>query len=247
MKKVFTTAILTFCVSVIYSQRSTTIGVELASSSDIYKITEQQLVQIKSNASELSASRPTSSIVGLNIRRNLNSTFYLETGLHLKTYSVERSFEFNENNFTIGYSNNNYFRSFIIPVKMGVKVNLYKDKVQLTPNMGFSLVKNHFPKLNPNTNQGTGTYAYPSNSSLIYSYSTRYNTSSYVLFQTGIGLDVKLTRAITLSLAGSNYQGFKKVISQDIKYNFSNQPERAAQSYSNGSMRTFSFGLKFAL
>jgi hypothetical protein len=247
MKKIFTTAVLSFCVSVIYSQRSTHIGVELGLADDIYRISEMQSPHLKSNVSQLKTSPYKSGIVGLNIRRDLSSTFYLETGLHLKTYAMERNFDFDDRYFTSGTSNHNSFRSFLIPVKVGAKVNLYKDKIHLTPNIGFAFVKNHFPKLNPNINQGEGIYTYPNGSNLQYSYSTHFNANSYVLAQAGMGLDVKLTRGITLSLAGSSYHGFKKAISQDIQYSVDNNPARSAQCYSNGNMRVLSLGLKFTI
>jgi hypothetical protein len=242
MKKTFFTALLTFFISLTYAQQSTHFGVEFGVSKDIYRLFENSSKEPNENGMQLRSVRPPSAIFGFNVRQDLNTTFYVETGLLSKTYERALAFEFEQ-----GHTSSTAFKSLMIPVRIGAKVNLYKEKIQLTPNIGYSFVKNFLPPFGGGRGEGHGTYNYPSTISTKYSYSSQHHAKSHALFQTGIGIDIKMSRSITLSLSGKHYEGSKKIISQDIKYSVNNQPEQTAHSYSTGDMRTYNIGFRCSL
>src|SRR5688572_19849447 len=125
MKKIISTALLSFCISMIYAQ--TSFGLEFGVSKDIYRLFEHASKDPMYNGVKLRSVRPPSVIAGFNIRQELNRTFYVEAGMLWKRYESAMAF-----NFERGHSSSTEFKSLMIPVRIGAKINLYKDKIQLT-------------------------------------------------------------------------------------------------------------------
>ena len=224
-----TVIITTLC----YAQNKTYIGAEAAVSSDIYDIVD--------NFSGLKNSPLITGLWGFTIRHELSNHLFLETGLLRKYYNEGISFKISS-----GYTETNAINAWLVPLRLGTKINLHKDKIHLVPVIGYIYCINS--DYGYGDGSGSGYEYHPNGDSMSYNYKAFYNfNKAFPLLQTCMGLEFKLLQSALINVSVSYYTGFKKVILQDINYSVNNSPVQTATALSKGEMVCLGVGFKYAI
>ena len=244
IKQILATTVFTLAASLLFAQNKTYVGLEVGVSNDIYQIFENNVEKENGGSgSQLKKVPLLSGIRGLNIRQEIGSRFFVETGVIEKRYQTGIGFK-----AECGYTTTDAFTSLIIPIRFGTSINFFKDKVRLTPVIGYSFSRNYLPPFHGGlSGEEYGSQPPAAGNSYKYQYSTQFHAKNHSLLQTGLGLDVLLGKSWMASFSANYYTGFNKVISQDIRYSVNNNPVQAAQAYSTGNMFTVGVGLKYSL
>jgi hypothetical protein len=211
------------------AQRNTHFGVEAAVTHDVYDYIDK--------GSLLKTPALLSGYYGISIRQDLTSTLFLETGLLRKSYAEGIGF-----NTSSGYSSSEAIRGWLIPLRMGTRINLNKQKLYLVPVVGFSLGINSDYGYGDG---GGGGYEMTAKDTVYYSvYSKLSLRRSFPLLQTGLGAEFVLLRTALVSLSANYYTGFKNLIEQDISYTHNSRPNTAT-GLSKGDMLAFGLAVKY--
>ena len=119
-----------FCIfSSTFAQRKTYFGLEFSVANDIYRIDD--------NGDYLMAVPIINPLGGFNVRQDLTRNIFIETGLILKYY--EEGFGFRTIPY---YGSSSSDNSWIIPLRAGLILNLYKNRIYFVPVVGFSFCIN---------------------------------------------------------------------------------------------------------
>jgi len=232
MTKINLTAltILFFMTTHAIGQNKTYFGMEAAMTNDIYEITD--------NGNNLKSVPLVTGLWGFNLRQDIHNIF-LETGLIRKYY--DEGFGFHSMD---GYGSSNAIDAWIIPLRLGTKINLCKDKIYFVPIIGYSFC----------INSDYGSYGYGSGSqksgsdSISYNYSDNVSlTKNFSLLQTGLGFEFKLFKTAILSVSTNYYTGFKKTVQLDINYKTNNSATTTGKAFSKGEFWSFGVGLKYPI
>jgi len=226
-KITLTILLLVVTLTTISAQNRTYIGAEAAVTHDIYEIADY--------GTELKEIPLINGLWGLNIRQDLNKKVFLEIGLLRKYYNEGIGFKTSG-----GYSETNAITAWLIPLRLGTRMNLNKEKIHLVSVLGLVYGINS----DYGYGGGSGFEKVSGGDSIYYSYTSYYNFSKRLpLIQAGLGLEFKLFQTALLSLSTNYYAGLKKLIQQDITYTVNNGLEQRGTAISKGD----TFGLGVAL
>jgi hypothetical protein len=225
-----TAAIIIYLLNSVYGQTKTYVGFEFSVANDLYAITD--------NGDYLKGVPLVNGLGGLNIRQEINSSIFVETGVLLKYYWEGFAFK------TIPYySTTSSDPSWIIPVRFGFNMNLYKRKIYLVPVVGYSF------GIDPSFGYGIGYGKQTSSTTSIdYYYAENPHVSRYFsLLQTGVGFEFVLFKTLLFSTAANYYKGFNKTTQLDINYTVNNSSETTGTAISKGDFWCVSTGIKYQI
>jgi hypothetical protein len=209
-------------------QKTTWVGIEGSFAVDRYEIVDHYGA----------LKRPViiSPLAGINIRQEITGNTFLETGILYKPYDEGTSFKGN-----FGYSQSTGFNAWIIPVRMGTKIKLYR-KVCMIPVIGYAIGFDR--DYTYDTGGGTGSGSISNTGTVInYNYDVTYPSRSWGLLQTGIGFQFILFKKMDLTVSTNYYTGFKTVLSQHYQYSVNSSAQHEADTFTNGGF--FSSGIAF--
>lgn len=231
MRKLSITILLAISfLNLVLAQNKTHFGFDFSVANDRYKIadTGDYLVSVPL----------VNALGGFNVRQELHSNTFVETGLVLKYYWQGFGFK------TIPYyGGSSSDPSWIIPLRVGWNCNLYKTKVYLVPVLGYSL------GINPPFGYGFGSGKQISGTTTItYSYTENSEGSRYFsLLQTGVGIEFKFFDTLLFSISANYYTGFAKTTQLDIQYTVNNTSQAKGTAISKGEFVCLSTGLKYPI
>ena len=225
-----TVALIIYLLNFAYGQNKTYFGFEFSVANDIYKIND--------NGDYLINVPLINGQGGFNLRQDIKRNIFIEAGLVLKYYQDGFGFK------TIPYySSSSSDPSWLIPVRFGLNLNLYKEKIYLVPVVGYSF------GINPPFGYGLGYGKQTSSATTIdYNYTENPDVSRYFsLLQTGIGFEFKLFKTLLLSISTNYYSGFNKTTHLDINYTVNNLNQTTGTAISKGEFWCVSTGLKYPI
>lgn len=216
------------------SQNMTYFGMEASFTNDVYEITE--------TGDDLTEGPHLSGLWGFNLRQDVTNYFFVETGVIRKYYDSEIGFKPINISFASGAID-----AWVIPLRLGTRLNIYKEKIYLVTVVGYSFCINSYYGYG-NAITGPG-FAKTANYSVSFSYSENTDLEKYFsLLQTGLGFELKLFKKIILSVSSSYYAGFENVIElKDITYTVNNSNTFTGNSISKGDFWSFGAGLKYPI
>jgi len=218
MKQFTLIATLIICLlNSAYGQNKTYLGFEFSVANDLYEITD--------TGDYLVAIPLVDGQGGLTLRQELNRNIFIETGLIIKYYWEGFGFK------TIPYygGSGSDEASVIIPVRFGLNLNLYKEKIYLVPVVGYSF------GINPTHGYGV-SYGTPTSSTTTINYYSTENpdvSRYFSLLQTGIGFEFA-TKALLFSISTNYYHGFNKTAQWDFTYTVNNSDPMTGSTISKG-------------
>lgn len=225
-----TLIVIIYLASDVNGQNKTYLGFEVAVANDIYKI--------KDNGDYLKTIPLLNGQWGFNLRQEINKNLFIETGLMVKFYQEGFGLK------TIPYnSSGSDENSWLIPVRFGLNVNLYKRKIHFVPVIGYSF------GIDTPYGYGLGYGTSKSSTTVInYNYTENPNSSRYFsLLQTGIGLEFKFLKALIFSISANYYSGFNKITQLDIRYTVNNSTTMTGAAISKGEFWCIGTGLKYPI
>jgi hypothetical protein len=180
---------------------------------------------------------------GVNIRQELPKYFFVELAVLWTEYNEGVGFH---NAF--GYGVTNTIDATIIPLRVGKKFNLAKQKLFFTPIAGYARCINaDYGYDTPGPDNGGQDQL---TNGQIVNYTETEHTSfskTYPLIQAGISVEVIILKSAMFFLSMNYYGGIKKVIQEDITYSVDNSAPQTATAVSKGQMVTLGGGLKYAI
>lgn len=228
-KTVLATLTLTFLLTSAFAQKNTYIGAEGAVNHDVYEIID--------NGNLLKKVPLISGYFGFNIRQDLGSAVFVETGLLRKYYNEGIGFKVFR-----GYAEGNAISGWFIPLRLGTRINVRKQKVHLVPVIGYAL------GINADYGYGDGGIGGfdMNNQDTIYHsvYSKLSLRRTFPLLQTGMGVEFIFLRTALVSVAANYYTGFKNLIEQDIEYTH-NSTTYTAKGLSKGEIMSLGISVKY--
>lgn len=234
LKLTFITLVLSFAFITSVAQKNTYIGFEGAVNNDVYDIID--------NGSLLKKVPLITGYFGLNIRQDISSTVFLETGLLRKYYDEGIGFKGSSS-----YTEGNAINAWLIPLRLGVRVklfNLRKQKLYLVPVIGYVLGINSDYGYGDGGEGGSETTAQDTISYNVYSKLSLRRT--FPLLETGIGVEFALLRTVVVSVSAKYYTGFKNLIEQNIEYTH-NSVSNTAKGLSRGEIMSFGLSAKYPI
>ena len=215
-----------------YGQNKTYLGLELSFANDLFDITD--------SGNELKAVPLPNTPFGIVLRQDFYRKLYFETGVIWKYFQEGYAFKSSEIYFTSSSD-----PSYIIPFRFGANLNLLKDKIYLVPVIGYSLGINPWWFTYYNESYGTG---YIGGSPEISSNDkTTWESRTYSLVQTGLGLDFRIFKTMLFSISGNYYTGFNEVMRMNIEYTVNNSNPYKGTATSKGEFWCISTSLKYPI
>ena len=228
-KAIPTTLAFILALTTATAQKNTYFGVEGAITHDVYEYID--------NGSLLKTPALLTGYFGVSIRQDLSPTLFVETGLIRKPYDEGIAFTTSS-----GYSAGNAINCWLIPLRLGTRINLHRQRLHLVPVIGYSLGINSDYGYGDG---GVGGYEITNQDTVHFSvYSKLSLRRTYPLLQTGLGVEFILFRTLLASLSANYYTGFKNLIEQDISYTH-NSTSNTAKGLSKGEMASFGLSLKY--
>ncbi|KAA9035698.1 hypothetical protein FW778_20965 [Ginsengibacter hankyongi] len=216
------------------AQKNTYIGIEGAANNDVYDIID--------NGPALKKVPLITGYFGLNIRQDISSTVFLETGLLRKYYDEGIGFK-----GTSSYTEGNAINAWLIPLRLGIRLkllNLRKQKLYFVPVIGYVLGINSDYGYGDGGEGGSETMVHDTISYNVYSKLSLRRT--FPLLQTGMGVEFLLLRTVLISVNANYYTGFKNLIEQNIEYT-RNSVSNTAKGLSKGEIMSFGLSAKYPI
>jgi len=223
-------AMLTYLASPVRAQNKTYIGFEFSMANDLYTI--------KDNGEYLKTVPLVNAQWGFNLRQDISKKIFIETGFIIKYYDEGIGFKTMQYWGTAGGDN-----SWLIPIRFGLKLNLFKEKVRFVPIIGYSF------GINPPYGEGTARGTQKSSSiTVIYSYTENPNVSRYFsLLQTGAGFEFQPFNSLLFLVSANYYKGFNTIYQLDIDYTINNSSPSTGTATSTGDFWCVSTGIKYSI
>jgi hypothetical protein len=226
--RIFILQIFLLPVTNVLAQNKTYLGIELAATNDQLTIVD--------NGADLKSVPLVEGLWGFTIRQEFKHTFFVETGLIRKYYFEGFGFHGSDT-----YGTSSAFDAWIIPFRIGSRIDLYKRSIHLVPLIGYSL--------GINSDYGYDGFGrgrqYRGDLMIVYEYTSRSVSKNYFLMQAGLGLEFELFKILLLSISTNYYSGMKDVSRLDIAYTVGNSPTRTAKAVSSGDFLSFGTSIKF--
>jgi len=226
------TLIVTFITCLLnsaYGQKKTYLGFEFSGANDLYDLTD--------NGGYLKIVPLDNALGGFTIRQEINSRIFIETGVIMKY--LQDGIGFKPIPY---YGTSSSDPSWLIPLRFGVDLNLFKEKIFLVPVAGYTVGIN--PSYGYGVSYGTQTYG----TTTITYYSTENpNVSRYSsLLQTGIGFEFKV-KALLFSISTNYYFGFNNIQQWDIKYYVNSAGPYTGKTVDKGEFWCVGVGIRYAI
>ncbi len=211
-------------------QTRTYLGFEASMALDMYELTDE--------GTELKKTPLGEGHWGINCRQDINTNLFLETGLLRKYYAEGFGFK----NIS-GGSSSNAFDAWLIPIRLGTKIDISKNKLFLIPVIGYLFcINSDFGS----SGGGSGSIK-TSNDSIAYVYTDNLKSQYYSLLQTGIGCEFSIFKSAIISISTNYFTGFKIVKELDISYTKDHSPTMAGKTYSKGEFWNLSVSLAYPI
>jgi hypothetical protein len=229
---IFITSILLFLgTQTGFTQKNTYVGIEAALNHDVYDQLD------KGNL--LKKAALISGYYGLNIRQELNNAVFIEAGILRKHY-----YEGFGTNIFSGYSETNAINAWLIPLRLGSKINLKNHQLFLIPVIGYARAVNSDYGYGDG---GIGGFQSNLTDTVHFSVSSNLNLRrSFPLLQTGLSIECYFLKKALLSFSANYYTGFTNVIEQDIIYTH-NSNTYTASGLSKGELMSFGVAAKYPI
>jgi hypothetical protein len=175
--------------------------------------------------------RPPSMMFSIDVRRGINETFYLESGIYFK--GLSQGFGFS------GYGTfwSSAIPSINVPVRLIPKIEILKGRLYCNPLIGISF--------GYNSNYGQNSYGGGDVATMLkgdtistvsFQYDDEYEFRKfYTLFQIGVSLEYVFRNKSRLQFQSSYYSGQQKVVQTNISYQMNKEARTNAMITSNGS------------
>jgi len=167
----------------------------------------------------------------IDIKRSINETFFLESGIYFK--GLSQGFGFSG----LGTSWSSTIPSINIPIRLIPKLEILKGKLYCNPLIGISF--------GYNTNYGQASYGGgdivhllkgDTISSVTFQYDDDYEFRKfYTLFQIGVSVEYVFRNKSRLQLQSSYYSGEQKLVQTNISYQMNKEARTNGMITSNGS------------
>lgn len=214
------------------AQKNTYLGIEGHLNTDRYEIIDEG--SLLKNVSPLSA------YYGFHIRQDLSPTVFVEAGLLRKNYAEGIGFT-----TSTGYSSGDAISALLIPVRLGTRINLRKQKLHLVPVIGYVRGINTDYGYGDG---GIGGFEIYGTDTIHHSVHSKLSIrKAYPLLQTGMGLEFIFLRTALVSLSANYYTGFKTLIEQDIEYRHNSSAPYTAKGLSKGEFLSLGLAVKYPI
>jgi hypothetical protein len=222
-----------FLFASLSNAQNTYLGAEAAATTDFYQLNDKIGRQIKN-------APPLSGLWGFTIRQDIHKKYFIETGVLLKSYFGSIGFK-----SIGGTSSSEEIRVILIPVRLGTRLNLKKEKLFLVPVVGYVYGNN--VDYGYGDGGSGGSVGKPGGPNYSYAAPAYYRLKNFSLLQAGIGLERKVGKAFLVSFSSYYYHGFKILIDQPIVYTFNGSTEIPARKESKGNMLSIGVGIKYTV
>lgn len=234
LKTAFITLAFAFTFITAFGQKNTYIGVEASVNNDVYEIID--------NGTLLKKVPLITGYFGLNIRQDVSSTVFVETGLLRKYYDEGIGFKTSP-----GSSESNAINAWLIPLRLGVRIkvlNLRKQKLYLVPVIGYVF------GINADFGYGDGGSSGSENmpeDTISYTVHSKLSLRrTFPLMQTGLGVEFVFVRTLLVNFSANYYTGFKNLIEQNIECTH-NSVSNTAKGLSKGEIISFGLSVKYPI
>jgi len=232
-KAALTTLTLSFLLTTVFAQKNIYIGIEAAVTHDIYEIIDNDGMLLKKGPI-------ITGYFGFNARKDFGSNAFVETGLLRKYYNEGVGFK-----VFSSYSSGTAISCWLVPVRLGAKINIIKTKLHLIPVIGYTFCINSDYGYG---NGGIGGFSLNSTDTIYHSTHSNFSLRrNYSLLQTGLGLEFNIFRTVLISVTANYYTGFTNVIEQDINYTHNSSPSYTAVGLSKGEMVGLGVAFKYPI
>lgn len=230
MTQTFTCLLLLLLVTGAHAQNTTHIGVEVAYSADVFKVTDP--------GGRITKPEVSAALWGVNIRRSIHQYVFFETGVYTRAYKIGLAFD-------------NYYGSqstdrtaYLVPIRFGARLPLIKSAIAICPVAGFTFGITD----EGSVRKADGVYGWEGIEKVNYAYTVRYPSQVLTLVQAGLGVDIQLWPKTLLHLSTNYYAGLTPSLRQSIQYQPQNgQAQYDAVQTSKGSFVTAGIGIKYAV
>ncbi len=213
-------------------QKRTYIGIEAAVTNDKFKLEDPNNMLMPTHC--------VSTMAGINVSQDLNYWLSIETGFSHKFYQKGIGLKGQPDAYSVDY----VLDTWQVPLRFNARLNLKSNIIFLKPTIGFHYCFNN----DFFSSSGSGFGFFNGEQTPIFSYDETTNTSltkTFLLLETGLGLEIKLSGKSLLTFSGSYYTGFKDVMQSHIVYQVNGSPESGAVMTSKGNYFSYSVGFRF--
>lgn len=217
-----------------YGENKTYLGFEFSVANDLFDIID--------SGNELKAVPLLNTPFGFVLRQDFYRKLYFETGVIWKYFQEGYGFK-SIDSFGGGSGD----PSYIIPFRVGVSINLHKEKIYLVPVIGYSLGINPWWFTYYDDIGGGGGFYVDGSTEISSHDKTTWESDTYSLLQTGLGLDFRIFRTMLFSISGNYYTGFNEVMRMDIEYTMNNSNPYKGTATSKGEFWCISTSLKYPI
>jgi hypothetical protein len=231
MKQFVLSVVVLICgLNTTNAQNKTYFGFEFSLFRDIHKI--------KDNGNYLTTLPLMEPQGGITVRQEIKKQIFVEAGVIVKPYSDAIGFKPVPVSFvgTEGIS-------LLIPIRLGLNLNLYDEKIYLAPVIGYSYSAN-----TPSSyGRDSGTQE-SSTTTISYTATESPDVSRYVsLLQIGIGFEFEIFDVLLFSISTSYYKGYTPIWISDINYTVNNSSSMTGTVTSKGDFWCVSTALKYPI
>jgi hypothetical protein len=231
MKQFILSVLAVICgLNTTIAQNKTYFGLEFSLFRDIHKI--------RDNSNYLTTLPLMEPQGGVTVRQEIQKRIFIEAGVIIKPYSDAIGFKPMAVSF-IGTEG----ISLLIPIRFGLNLNVYEEKISLVPVIGYSY------SANTPSSYGRDSGTQESSTTIItYTFTENPDVSRYVsLLQMGIGFEFQLFDVLLLSISTNYYKGYTPIWIPNINYTVNNSPSTTGTVTSKGDFWCVSTGLKYPI
>ena len=231
MKQFVLSVVVVICgLNTTNAQNKTYFGLEFSLFRDIHKIND--------NGNYLMTLPLMEPQGGITVRQEIKKQIFVEAGVIVKPYSDAIGFKPMPVSFvgTEGVS-------LLIPIRLGLNLNVYEEKIYLVPVIGYSYGAN-----TPSSyGRDSGTQE-SSTTTITYTSTENPDVSRYAsLLQIGIGFEFQIFDVLLLSISTNYYKGYTPIWISDINYTVDNSFSTTGTVTSKGDFWCVSTGLKYPI
>lgn len=231
MKQFVLSVVVVICgLNTTNAQNKTYFGLEFSLFRDIH--------QIRDNGNYLMTLPLMDPQGGITVRQEIQKTVFVEAGVIVKPYSAAIGFK----PIPVSFAGTEGL-SLLLPIRLGLNLNVYEDKIYLVPVIGYSYSAN-----TPSSyGRDSGTQE-SSTSTIPYTFTENPDVSHHVsLLQMGVGFEFRIFNVLLLSISTNYYKGYAPIWMSDINYTVNNSSSATGTVTSKGDFWCVSTGLKYPI